>query len=149
MAEFSASRRSVLGAAGVTVASGVAGYLVASTSDAAGDKAATAAANGSGPAPGYGNRVLATLDEIPEGGAIILADEGVVLSRGAGEDVQAFSATCTHQGCTVNAIEDGLIVCPCHLSRFDLRTGEPVSGPANRALPGVAVTVRGNDVVSG
>ncbi len=149
MAEFTASRRSVLGAAGVTASGAVAGYLVASTSDAVGDRAATNAANGYGPAPGDGDRVLATLNEIPEGGGIILADDGVVLSRATGDDVQAFSATCTHQGCTVNAIEDGLIVCPCHLSRFDLRTGEPVSGPANRALPGVAVTVRGNDVVIG
>lgn len=148
MPEFSLSRRSVLRASGVTAAGGVAGYLVASTSDAAGDKATTTAANDYGPAPDDTGRVLARLDEIPDGGGLILADEGVVLSRTAGE-VQGFSATCTHQGCTVNAIEDGLIVCPCHLSRFDLRTGEPVAGPASRPLPPVAVTVRGDDVLTG
>jgi len=60
--------------------------------------------------------------------------------------VIAFSATCTHQGCTVNAIEESVIVCPCHLSRFALATGEPVSGPAQRPLPSIAVEVRGEDV---
>ena len=50
----------------------------------------------------------------------------------------AFSAICTHLGCTVfeKLGQDGLIACPCHGSRFDPRRGAAVAqGPADRALP--------------
>ena len=56
--------------------------------------------------------------------------------------MHAFSATCTHQGCTVGPVRDGRIVCPCHGSEFDARTGAVVRGPATRPLPQVRVVVR-------
>jgi len=48
------------------------------------------------------------------------------------------SAKCTHLGCTVgqNADPQGLILCPCHLSRFNIKTGAPLVGsPAKLPLP--------------
>ena len=48
------------------------------------------------------------------------------------------SAKCTHLGCTVgqNADPQGLILCPCHLSRFNIKTGIPIAGsPAKIPLP--------------
>lgn len=48
------------------------------------------------------------------------------------------SAKCTHLGCTVgNKTDDkNRISCPCHLSFFDIKTGQPNQGsPAKRALP--------------
>jgi Rieske Fe-S protein len=48
------------------------------------------------------------------------------------------SAKCTHLGCTVgqNADPQGQILCPCHLSRFNIKTGIPVPGsPAKLPLP--------------
>lgn len=48
------------------------------------------------------------------------------------------SAKCTHLGCTVgqNADPQGQILCPCHLSRFNIKTGVPVPGsPAKLPLP--------------
>ncbi len=148
MTEESLSRRSVLLGAAVTAAAGVTGYVVAAGSAAADAKAATAAANDYGVAETTGDR-LAAVGDIPAGGGLILASARVVLTLSADGAVTAFSATCTHQGCTVNAIEDGVIVCPCHLSRFDLRTGAVVSGPASRPLPPVPVQVRDGDVFTG
>ena len=78
----------------------------------------------------------------------MLGDQHVVITR-AGDDVHAFSATCTHQGCTVDGVTDGRITCPCHGSVFDAATGDVVPGPATAPLPAVAVIVRGNDVVAG
>lgn len=121
---------------------------MAATSDAAGARAATTAANGYGADEQTRSR-LAALADIPAGGGLILDDARVVLTRAEDGEVLAFSATCTHQGCTVSSIEQGLIVCPCHLSRFDLATGAPVSGPARRPLPPVAVEVTGEEVFIG
>jgi len=48
------------------------------------------------------------------------------------------SAKCTHLGCTVGSDVDdqGRILCPCHVSHFDLRTGKPNDGaPAKEPLP--------------
>ncbi|MDE2027155.1 MAG: Rieske (2Fe-2S) protein [Candidatus Omnitrophica bacterium] len=48
------------------------------------------------------------------------------------------SAKCTHLGCTVGNIVDdkGDILCPCHMSRFSIKTGAPVPGsPAKAPLP--------------
>ncbi|MCG3176610.1 MAG: hypothetical protein MOGMAGMI_01568 [Candidatus Omnitrophica bacterium] len=48
------------------------------------------------------------------------------------------SAKCTHLGCTVGQDVDaqGRILCPCHVSYFDIKTGQPNLGaPAKEALP--------------
>jgi 3-phenylpropionate/trans-cinnamate dioxygenase ferredoxin component len=44
----------------------------------------------------------------------------------------AFDETCTHRHCplTDGVLAEGSITCPCHKSRFDLRTGTPLNGPA-------------------
>ncbi len=55
------------------------------------------------------------------------------------------SAKCTHLGCTVGQDVDdqGRILCPCHISYFDLKTGEPNPGaPAKLPLPHLPWAVR-------
>ena len=64
----------------------------------------------------------------------------------AGE-FKAFSAICTHQGCVVGSVEEGAIICPCHLSHFDINTGDPVSGPAQQPLPAAPFTASGDNIV--
>jgi Rieske Fe-S protein len=119
----------------------VAGYALARGSDAARGTGTAAAANAYGPAPDAGTaEVLAPLAAVPDGGGLVLAGRHIVLTR-SGEQVRAFSATCTHQGCTVDGVTDGRITCPCHGSVFDATTGAVVQGPATEALPAVAVTV--------
>jgi Rieske Fe-S protein len=53
-------------------------------------------------------------------------------------------AKCTHLGCTVGADVDdkGLILCPCHISFFDIKTGQPNSGPAKEPLPKLGWVLR-------
>lgn len=48
------------------------------------------------------------------------------------------SAKCTHLGCTVgaDANPEGKILCPCHVSYFDIHTGQPTpDSPAKAPLP--------------
>jgi len=54
--------------------------------------------------------------------------------------VCAFSAKCTHEGCTVTYLPgQSVIWCPCHDGRFDLN-GRVLSGPPPRPLPQYAAT---------
>jgi nitrate reductase gamma subunit len=51
------------------------------------------------------------------------------------------SAKCTHLGCTVGSDLDaqGRVLCPCHISYFDVITGKPNEGaPAKTPLPPIA-----------
>lgn len=55
------------------------------------------------------------------------------------------SAKCTHLGCTVGAQVDdlGRILCPCHISYFDINTGEPSAGsPAKKPLPHLSWVIK-------
>ncbi len=92
---------------------------------------------------------IASVSEIPEGGGIVLDSQAIVLTRPAADDVRAFSAICTHQGCLVSTVGNGRINCPCHGSSFDMTTGAPVAGPAQTPLPAIPVTVENGSVIPG
>jgi Rieske Fe-S protein len=141
------SRRSVTVGAAVVVAGGVVGWAGARLSAVSRPAAGTAAANSYGPPAGSTGTELARVDQVPEGGGVVLGSAGVVLTRTPDGQVHAFSATCTHQGCTVGSVAGGRISCPCHGSQFDAVTGEVLRGPATRPLPPVTVDVS-NGVVS-
>jgi Rieske Fe-S protein len=132
------SRRTVLRGSGVVALGAAAGFLLARRSDAARGTGTAVAANGYGPEPASAARTLASVDDVTDGGGLVLADQRVVLVR-SGDKVHAFSSTCTHQGCTVDGVADGVITCPCHGSTFDAATGTVVTGPATRPLPPVRV----------
>jgi Rieske Fe-S protein len=140
------SRRSALRGLAVMAGAGVAGYAVARRSDAARAKRTTTAANGYGASVDGGGQRVAGLNQVPTGGGLILSNFQLVLTHDADGTVHGFSAVCTHQGCVVNAVKDDVITCPCHGSTFDARTGAVLSGPASRALPTIAVTVRDGSI---
>ncbi|MFV0450829.1 MAG: Rieske (2Fe-2S) protein [Propioniciclava sp.] len=85
--------------------------------------------------------------EVPVDGGVILEDASYVVTQPSAGVYKAFSSTCTHQGCTVKAIENREIVCPCHGARFSIEDGSVVVGPATEALPEAAASVDGDAVV--
>jgi thiosulfate dehydrogenase (quinone) large subunit len=56
-----------------------------------------------------------------------------ILIRDEAGDLKAFSAVCTHAGCTVG-YEGGAIVCPCHGGEYNPETGEVIAGPPPSGL---------------
>jgi len=94
-------------------------------------------------------QALASADDVPVGGALAVTVDGAPLLVTQPEEgtFAAFSAICTHQGCTVGP-GDGELLCPCHASRYDLATGAVLGGPAPSPLPEVPVTVDGGEVTS-
>ena len=95
-----------------------------------------------------GGQEIASTSEVAPGSAVKFKDSGspAVLVHLESGDFVAYSAVCTHQGCTV-AFNNGQLACPCHGSVFDPTNGaEVVNGPAQRPLPEIPVEVRGGEV---
>jgi thiosulfate dehydrogenase [quinone] large subunit len=63
--------------------------------------------------------------------------------------VFAYSATCTHEGCTVAyQSSNKSLYCPCHGAEFDpFKNGGVITGPTRDALPTVKVEINGDWVV--
>lgn len=91
---------------------------------------------------------LATTDEVPVGGGVVLTDEQIVLTQPSAGEFRAFTAVCTHQQLTVTGVEEGTIRCDNHGSRYDAATGEVTGGPAPSALAEVAITVDGDQILA-
>jgi thiosulfate dehydrogenase [quinone] large subunit len=68
-----------------------------------------------------------------------------ILIRAPSGELHAFSAVCTHAGCTVG-YQQGEIVCPCHGGAFDAHTGAVVSGPPPQGLARKRVIESGGNV---
>lgn len=59
--------------------------------------------------------------------------------------LKAFSAVCTHQGCTVGYIpEQQIIYCPCHGAEFSPQDGSVIAGPAPAPLTEYPIVVDQN-----
>jgi Rieske Fe-S protein len=92
---------------------------------------------------------LATTSEVPEGGGKIIDGKNIVITQPQAGSFKAFTAVCTHQGCIVNSVADGTIDCPCHGSKFSIKDGSVVNGPASSPLAAVAIKVDGTSIVQG
>jgi nitrite reductase/ring-hydroxylating ferredoxin subunit len=59
----------------------------------------------------------------------------------------AVADACTHAGCPFSEeadLEDGVIICNCHGSEFELRSGAVVRGPAERPVRTYPIRVNGD-----
>ena len=96
-----------------------------------------------------GGAAIASESEVAPGSAFTFKDSGnpAVLVHLKSGDFVAYSAVCTHQGCTV-AYKGGNLACPCHGSVFDPAKGaEVVAGPAPTPLPEIPVKIQGGEVI--
>ena len=68
-----------------------------------------------------------------------------ILIRDEEGSLKAFSAVCTHAGCTVG-YEGGVIVCPCHGGEYSAETGEVIAGPPPSGLAPKQVLESGGQI---
>lgn len=68
-----------------------------------------------------------------------------ILIRDSSGNLKAFSAVCTHAGCTVG-YEGGIIVCPCHGGEYSAETGEVIAGPPPSGLAPKKVLETGGQI---
>ena len=68
-----------------------------------------------------------------------------ILIRESDGKLKAFSAVCTHAGCTVG-YEGGVIVCPCHGGEYNAETGAVIAGPPPSGLAPKKVLETGGQI---
>ncbi len=100
---------------------------------------------------------VAKTSDIPVGKmkAVKIGDKDILVAN-VGGVFYAVADHCSHRGGRLSAgtLEGGVVTCPLHGSRFDVRTGKSVSGPRFLFLrskvedvPSYEVKVEGDDIM--
>ena len=128
----------VIAATAVTAACGSSGSPAATSPAAGTSDSSSPAATGSG-------ATVKTTD-IPVGGGEILTAQKIVVTQPTAGVFKAFTAVCTHMGCTVASVSNGIIQCPCHGSQYSIVDGSVKGGPAPAPLAAIPLTVAGTTI---
>lgn len=80
---------------------------------------------------------------------VVVDNTPVCLVRVEGGSFYAVSNNCTHEDCPLSEgeLEGFALECPCHGSRFDVRSGDVLNLPAIVPLATYAVEIVNGDVV--
>ncbi|SNR85180.1 Rieske (2Fe-2S) protein [Actinomadura mexicana] len=137
------------GAAEAAGSGGVGRRAVLCGAGALGAAALAGCASGGGakPAEDLRGKQIAKAADIPVGGGRVYGDEKVVVTQPSPGAYKAFTAVCTHQGCAVGGVSNGLIKCHCHGSEFKITDGSVQHGPAKAPLKEYPVRVEGGGIV--
>lgn len=140
-------RRAVLTTGAVLAGAGVAAVTLSACSGGGSASAATSPSAAPVATSAASGTKIAQVSDVPVGGIFAFEDPqggpAFLLQPAAGTFL-AYSGICTHNGCTVGYDEAAAeFACPCHGARFEVATGEPVQGPAQKPLTAIAVVESG------
>ena len=107
---------------------------------------AACSSSSSGGSSGGNGTVSVPSSSVPVGGGYVDKANNVVVTQPQSGVFKAFTAVCTHQGCTVAGVTNNRIVCPCHGSVFSAQDGSVINGPAASPLAAMAAKVNGANV---
>ncbi|SFY51584.1 Rieske (2Fe-2S) protein [Streptomyces sp. F-1] len=155
-----ATRRTVIATGAAALATGCGGNNGGSTSAAADNtrngtdspsptRPASPASPAASTSPAADAKKLASTGDIPEGGGKVFDERKIVVTQPSKGEFKAFSAVCTHMGCTVSRVQNGTIDCPCHGSKFKIADGSVAEGPATKPLEEKRIKVEGNSIQLG
>ena len=138
--ESGPDRRSIMKAAALVVvpAAGV-GTVAACSSSPSSGKSGNSSSGG-------GKSISVPSSSVPVGGGYVDQSNLVVVTQPVAGQFKAFTAVCTHQGCTVAGVSNNQIQCPCHGSIFSAKDGSVINGPATTGLAAMTATVNGANV---
>jgi 3-phenylpropionate/trans-cinnamate dioxygenase ferredoxin subunit len=94
---------------------------------------------------------VCSVDELEQDVAlrVMVGEIPVALVKDAAGAIHAIGDTCTHGDISLSEgfVEDDTLECWAHGSKFDLRSGRPLTLPAYQPVPVFRVTVEGTDVL--
>jgi nitrite reductase/ring-hydroxylating ferredoxin subunit len=79
---------------------------------------------------------------------VTLNDQKILLANVNGK-YYAIGNLCMHRGCQLSKgkLEGETVVCPCHGSTYDLKTGNFTKGPTKKPEPAYELKVEHNDIM--
>jgi nitrite reductase/ring-hydroxylating ferredoxin subunit len=93
--------------------------------------------------------VVGRVDDLAEGGmgAFDVRGNRIAVANVNGA-FHAFDDTCTHMGCSLaeGDLEETTVICPCHGSEFDVRSGAVLQGPAREPVETYETRVEGDSL---
>ena len=92
---------------------------------------------------------VAALEAIPDGDSMTVYFQGDQIALfNVGGEIFAIDNRCSHANGPLadGQIEDGSVSCPWHGSRFDLRSGNSIQGPAGRRVSSYEVKLEGGNI---
>jgi Rieske Fe-S protein len=103
--------------------------------------------------PSYPRQPVAAADELAVGGVKVFAyptaQDPCILVRTGSDSYVAYSQKCTHLSCAVYyAKAQNRLECPCHQGFFSVADGSVLQGPPQRALPRVALELKGGQLAA-
>ncbi len=94
---------------------------------------------------------VCSIDELEQDVAlrVLVGETPVAVVKDANGDIFAIGDTCTHGDISLSEgfVEDDTLECWAHGSKFDLKSGRPLTLPAYQPVPVFRVTVEGTDVL--
>ena len=90
---------------------------------------------------------IGTTADVPVGGGTVFQKQKIVVTQPKKGDFKAFTAVCTHMGCTVGEVNGDTIQCNCHGSQYSAEDGSVKKGPAPKPLAEKKVTVEGDKLI--
>lgn len=146
MTSETTTRRTVL-TTGVAAAGAAAGAvaLAACGADGGGSSAGSSSSAPLAP-PGT---VVAPVADVAVGQSTSVTVDGhpAIVARTSETNAVAFSAICTHQGCTVRP-SGNQADCPCHGSQYNALTGAVLHGPAELPLQAIPVKIVNGQILT-
>jgi len=79
---------------------------------------------------------------------VTVSDQKVLLANVNG-NYFAIGDKCMHRGCQISKgkLVGQTVVCPCHGSTYDLKTGNFLKGPTKKPEPAYELKVENNDIL--
>ncbi|MGH7154830.1 MAG: non-heme iron oxygenase ferredoxin subunit [Acetobacteraceae bacterium] len=94
---------------------------------------------------------VAAKSDVPENGVVgvRVGERDIALYHFPGGEFRATDNVCTHEYAQLSDgwLEDGVIECPLHGGRFDVRTGKGLCAPIEKDLPVFELRVEGDDLL--
>ena len=93
---------------------------------------------------------LASINDVKPNSMVglIVKDQKILLANVNGK-YYAIGDKCMHRGCQLSKGElaGETVVCPCHGSTYDLKTGNFTKGPTKKPEPAYELKVENNDIM--
>jgi nitrite reductase/ring-hydroxylating ferredoxin subunit len=94
-------------------------------------------------------KLVSINDAKPNGMMGVTINDKKILLANVNGNYYAIGDVCMHRGCQISKgkLQGETVVCPCHGSTYDLKTGNFVKGPTKKPEPTYELKVENNDIM--